>query len=281
MNIGIVTDSTSDISAEEAETLNITVVPAIVVINGVEYLDGKGFSREDYYSQLPTISPPPTTAAPSSGMFAETYQKLLASGVEKILSIHVASKLSGIVNAAQVAAKTFGDRVQVIDSGQLSLGLGFQVLAAAQTALQENLEQIHATLNSIRSRIQVVAMLDTLEQLKRSGRVSWVRSSLGTLMRIKLFLEVKDSQIHRLGETRTRTKGLQRLTEMIDSIGPLEQLAIVHTNALDDATQMAERFSSKVSTAPLIRNVTTVIGTHVGVNAIGFVSIKAKTPGYD
>ena len=276
MKFGIVTDSTSDISAQEAQELNIEVVPAVLILNGQEYLDGKGLSREDYYDQLPTFTPPPTTAAPSAGMFSKTYQKLFDSGVDQILSIHVTSTLSGIVNAAQIAAQKFDDKVQVIDSGQLSLGLGFQVMAAARAALSGSLETVQATLQNLRSRLQVLAMIDTLDQLKRSGRVNWMRSSLGSLLRIKLFLEVKNSQILRVGETRTRSKGLQLLSEKLDTNGELEQLAIVHTNALEDATRLAERFASKVRTAPLIRNVTTVVGTHVGVNAVGFISIKAE-----
>ncbi|MEJ2510759.1 MAG: DegV family protein [Anaerolineales bacterium] len=275
MKIGIVTDSTSDISEQEAAANQITVIPAVLVIDGKQYIDGKGLSREEYYNQLPEFSPPPTTASPSSGTFTSTYQKLFSNGVEKIFSIHVSEKLSGIVNAAEIAAQNFGDRVQVIDSGQLSLGLGFQVLGAAKAALNGSLEQIHETLNDIRRRLRVVAMMDTLEQLKRSGRVNWLRSSLGTLLRVKLFLEVKESEVLRLGETRTRSKGIQRLSDMIESAAPYEQLAIVHTNAYEEASTLAEKFSPLVSHPPLIRNVTTVIGTHVGVNAIGFISIQA------
>ncbi len=276
MKIGIVTDSTSDITEQEADAYNITVIPAILVIDGVEYLDGKGISREEYYHQLPNLNPPPTTASPSSGMFEKTYQKLFNDGIDHILSIHVASVLSGIVNAAQIAASNFGERVEVIDSGQLSLGLGFQVLEAARSAQTGSLEIIHAAMENIRQRLKVVAMLDTLEQLKRSGRVHWLRSSLGSLLRIKLFLEVADGDIQRLGETRTRSKGIQQLSKMIESLGALEKLAIVHTNAEDDAARLAEIFSPQVSSPPLIRNVTTVIGTHVGVNAIGFMSVLAK-----
>jgi DegV family protein with EDD domain len=119
-------------------------------------------------------------------------------------------------------------------------------------------------------------MLDTLEQLKRSGRVSWLKSSLGSLLKIKLFLEVQEGSVMRLGEARTRGKAIQRLHEMLSEIGPLEQLAVLHTNALEDANKIAETFISQVSSAPLIRNVTTVIGTHVGVNALGFVVLRAK-----
>jgi len=278
MKIGIVTDSTSDISDQEAAALNITVIPAVLIIDGKEYLDGQGLSREEYYGQLPALNPPPTTASPSSGNFLDSYQKLFDNGVEQILSIHVSAKLSGIVNAAQIAAQKFGDRVQVIDSGQLSMGLGFQVLGAAQSAISGSIDRVHESLHSIRRRLRVIAMLDTLEQLKRSGRVNWMRSSLGSLLRIKLFLEVKESEILKLGETRTRSKGLQRLEEMIESNAPFEQLAIVHTNAQQEAAQLAEKYSALVSNPPLIRNVTTVIGTHVGVNALGFICIRAENP---
>lgn len=278
MKIGIVTDSTSDISAQEAAQLNITVIPAVLIIDGQEYLDGQGLSREDYYRQLARFSTPPSTASPSSGMFQDAFQKLFDDGVDQIFSIHVSATLSGIVNAAQLASQKFGSRVQVIDSGQLSLGLGFQVMGAAKAALNGSAHHIHDTLKSIQQRLRVVAMLDTLEQLKRSGRVNWLRSSLGSLLRVKLFLEVKDSQILRLGETRTRTKGIQRLSELIESHGAFEQLAIVHTNALEEATLLAEKYAPLSSNPPLIRNVTTVIGTHVGVNALGFISVQAEKP---
>lgn len=276
MKIAIVTDSTSDISEEEAKQHQITVIPAILVIEGKEYLDGKSISREEYYSQLPELNPPPTTSAPSTGMFKEAYQNLFNNGFDHIFSIHVASTLSGIFNAAKVAADSFGDRITVIDSGQLTLGLGFQVLSAARAALEGSIDHVAEAIHQVKERIQVIAMIDTLDQLKRSGRVSWLRSSLGSLLRIKLFLEVKDGNVLRLGEARTRKKAMQRLSEILESIGPLEELAIVHTNALSDANKMAQDFLSQVNSTPLIRNVTTVIGTHVGVNAVGFIALRAK-----
>ncbi|MEJ2758101.1 MAG: DegV family protein [Anaerolineales bacterium] len=276
MKIAIVTDSTSDLTEEEARQHNIQVIPAILVMNGQQYLDGQGMSREDFYDQLPTQNPPPSTASPSSGMFTEVYRSLFAQGVEQIVSIHIASSLSGIVNAARVAAEHFSERVQVVDSGQLSMGLGYQALAAAKAALDGNLQQVHEAIESIQPRITLVAMLDTLEQLKRSGRVSWLQTSLGSILRIKLFVEVKKGSVLRIGESRTRKKGILRLSELLSELGPLEQLTIGHTNALQDATQLAELFAAQVSTTPLIRNVTTVIGTHIGVRGLGFIAVKAE-----
>lgn len=272
--IAIVTDSTGDIPAQTAEELEITVIPSILIIEGKEYLDGESITREEYYDKLPQLNPPPTTSATSSGMFAEVYERLFQSGYDKICSVHCASTLSGIFNAARVAAESFNSRVHVVDSGQLSLGLGFQAIGAAHAAEEGSIDLILDTIESIRQRLKVVAMLDTLEQLKRSGRVSWMRSSLGSLLRIKLFLEVKDGSVLRLGEARTRKKGILRLGDMLRELGPVEQLAIVHTNAQEEASAFAEQFNSLVPEMPLIRNVTTVIGTHVGVKGLGFIAVK-------
>ncbi len=272
--IAIVTDSTGDIPAQTAEELNISVIPAILIIDGKEYLDGLSITREEYYAQLPELSPLPTTSAPSSGMFAEVYERLFQAGYDKICSVHCASTLSGIFNAARVAAENFDSRVHVVDTGQLSLGLGFQAIGAAQAAAQGSIEFVLDAIGSIRQRLKLIAMLDTLDQLKRSGRVSWVRSSLGSLLKVRLFLEVQDGKVLRLGETRTRTKGIHRLAEMLTEVGPVEQLAILHTNALEEATAFAEQFKTLVPSMPLIRNVTTVIGTHVGVNGLGFAAVK-------
>ena len=274
--IAIVTDSTSDIPEQQAKELGISIVPAILILEGREYLDGESITREEYYDQLPTLSPPPTTSAPSSGMFAEIYKDLFQKGYDLICSVHAASTLSGIYNAARVAAEGFKDRVQVFDSGQITLGLGFQAIGAAKAAAEGSIDLVLEGIASIRRRVKVVAMLDTLEQLKRSGRVSWMRSSLGSLLRIKLFLEVQDGSVLRLGEARTRSKGILRLGEMLEELGPLESLAVVHTNALDDAARFAEQFRSLVPEMPMIRNVTTVIGTHVGVHGLGFVAVTAE-----
>jgi DegV family protein with EDD domain len=274
--IAIVSDSTGDIPAQTSEDLNISIVPALLVINGKEYIDGESISREEFYNQLPELTPPPTTSTPSSGKFADLYDNLFQKGFDKICSIHCASSLSGIYNAACVASESFNSRVHVIDSGQLSLGLGFQAIGAARATAEGSIEAVLDTVERIRQQIKVVAMLDTLEQLKRSGRVSWVRSSLGSLLRIKLFLEVKDGNVLRLGEARTRKKGILRLTDMLQELGPVDQLAIVHTNALEEATAFAEQFRSLVADMPLIRNVTTVIGTHVGVGGLGFIAVKSS-----
>jgi DegV family protein with EDD domain len=274
VKIGIVTDSTADISSELAIQNDIRVVPAILVIDGQSLEDGNGITREELYRQLPMMKTLPTTAAPSTGAFQEVYETLFSEGVEQILSIQVASNLSGIFNSAVIAAKSFGNRVHVIDSCHLTLGMGFQVLAAAKAARAGHaVKEIKNVIEDTRKRIHLVAMLDTLEYVRRSGRVSWARYNLGNLLQIKPFLGVEDGNVIRMGETRTRQKGILRLHHMLTELGPLDQLAVLHTNAEQDAIQFAQHFMELVKGNPLIINVTSVIGVHVGPNGLGFVAV--------
>src|SRR3989304_6556819 len=127
MKIGIVTDSTSDLPAYLIEEHHIQVVPTILILEGKEYADETGISREEFYDRLPTLRTPPTTAAPSIGDFTTLYETLFSQGCDHIISIHPASQLTAIVNVARQAAHEFQNKVTCVDSGSLSLGLGFQV----------------------------------------------------------------------------------------------------------------------------------------------------------
>jgi DegV family protein with EDD domain len=242
---------------------------------GQECQDGKELSRQEFYERLPAMSSPPTTATASQGLTSSCTKNSCVSD-HKIISIHAASALSGIFNAAQTAAQAFNEHVFVIDSGQISLGLGFQVLEAAEAIEQgASFERVVDFLVKIRERVRVMAMLDTLEYVRRSGRVSWMSAHLGNLMRIKLFLEVKAGEVLRAGEARTRRKGIERLKQHLVQLGPLQRLAILHTNALDEAQQILVDIDQKLPSAPLVVNVTTVIGAHVGPNGLGFAAVIA------
>ena len=274
MNIAIVTDSTSDVPPELAAAQKITVIPAILVIDGKSVVDGEGISRKDFYEQLPSMKTLPTTAAPASGTFENIYESQLSQGASQVLSIHIASKLSGILNAAQAAARSFGKRVHVLDSEQVSLGLGFQALAAAEDAAQGlTLEQVVQRIVELRQRLHLGAMLDSLEYVRRSGRVSWAKASLGSLLQIKPFLRVKDGSVSQLGEARTRHKGIERLRQMLGALGQLERLGILHTNAEPEAQPILTEFAHLSQHPPLLVNVTSIIGAHVGPNALGFVAV--------
>jgi DegV family protein with EDD domain len=164
--------------------------------------------------------------------------------------------------------------VTVIDSGSLSLGLGFQAIAGAEEAASGgNLKQVLAAVKDVQRRVRVMAMLDTMTQLKRSGRVSWARAGLGDFFKIKLFVEVRDGEVLRLGQTRTRKKGIAQLGDRLEELGPLERLALLHTNAEEDIQAFRAGLSLDLTYQPYICNVTTVIGTHVGVNGLGFAAV--------
>lgn len=274
MPISIVTDSTCDIPHNLAEKLNIHIVPNILVINGRSIEDDQNFSRQAFYQQLPDMNPLPTTATASSGAYHRLYTQLLEKSTHEIISIHASSLLSGIFNAASLAAQSFNSQVHVIDSQQVSLGLGFQVIEAAEAVLKEmSYEMILRQIENSRSRVRLVAMLDTLEYIRRSGRVSWVRARLGSLLRIKPFVQVKEGMVESLGEVRTRKKGVERLLYYLGELNPFERLAILHSNAESDAYQLLADLNPDTQTQPIIVNVTTVIGTHVGPNGLGFAAV--------
>lgn len=275
MKTAILTDSTADLPPALLEQYEIQVIPAILVIEGQSLADGAGISRQEFYQRMPTFSSPPTTATPSSGTFEQYYRQLFDQGYERIISIHVASLLSGIYNTAQIAAQAFNKRVKVIDSQSLSMGLGFQVIAAAE-AVQQGLQgqALWDHIDEVRQRIRVFAMLDTLEYVRRSGRVSWARARIGSLLNIKPFLEVRDGKVLSLGQTRTRRKGIAHLVQLVQELGPLERLAVLHTNAEQEARQMLNALQNQIQSEPFFVNVTTIVGTHVGPNGLGFAAVR-------
>ena len=273
--IRIVTDSSSDLPEDYCREQGIQVVPAVVILGDDSFLDGEGLSREEFYELLPGLPQPPTTAAPSAGSFEEVYEQLLTEGADQVISIHLASTLSGIYNAARIAGENFGARVQVVDSGQLTMGLGFQVMAAAREAKAgAGREAVLAQVESVRGRIRLTAMLDTLEYLRRSGRVSFMQAMLGSALRMRVFMEVEDGEVRATDRTRTRKKGIAHLGSLLKDLGPLTDLALLHTNAEEDAREFQERFAAQQQNVLLV-NVTTVIGTHVGPKGLGFAAVLA------
>ena len=272
--IAVVTDSTADIPLEDQETLNIIVVPAVVTLDGESYKDGMEISRADFYQRLPTLSSPPTTGAPSMQAFENTYETLLQSGIDKILSIHLPPSLSGMLSVATQAAKSFGDRVKIFDSGQVSLGMGFQAIEAATAMINGGtFEIVFEAAQRARENVRLIALIDTLEFLKRSGRVSWLTAGLGNLLRVKIILELLDGVVNRLGQVRTRNKGIEQLQTIAESWGKLDRLAVPHSASAEDAGAFAEKLKRLCPRPPVITEVTTAIGAHIGPGALGVIGL--------
>ena len=277
MKIGFVTDSTADLPTDLAGKHGIEIVPAIVNIGNNSFSDGIDISREEFYNRLPNLFPSPTTSSPSVGSIQERYEKLLRAGADFVISIHPPNELSGIFNAARLAAEAFGQRVKVLDSGQMSLGLGFQVIMAAEAATRGAIvDEVTALVEDVRQRVRLAALLDTIEYIHRSGRVSWAAAKIGGILRLQPLIELRFGIVHRLGLARTRMQGIERLLDSLNSWGPLERLAVLHTNAESTARALLEDVRSKVMVQPLLVNVTTAIGTHVGPNGLGFAAVSCQ-----
>lgn len=273
--VAIVTDSTSDIPAEIAANLQISVVPALLTIEGKSFRDGEGMTREEIYARMPTLRQPVTTAVPSSNEFSQTYRSLLEAGFSKVLSIHVSSDLSGMLNSAKQAADEYDGAVELFDSRQLSLGLGFQVIEAARKAMAgDSLERLLEYARQVRNRVSVVAMVNSLEYLHRSGRVSWLRAGLGDFLRIKLLVEIRDGLVEELAKTRTSGRALQQVKDLAKSWAPLEKLAVLHAGIPDQARQLADDLQHLLAERVLVVDVTTVIGAHVGPGSFGLAALR-------
>lgn len=283
MKLGIVTDSTSDIPHYLIEQYELEVVPSILIIDGKEYADGIGISREEFYKKLPSLhaSRQPTTAAPSIGDFSARYESLLTRGCDHILSIHAAGALTSILAIARQASNDFADRVTCVDSTSLSLGLGFQVIAAAEAAAEAaemGLQAALSTVESTRKKLHVSAALDTMENLRRSGRVPGAVAMLGSLLHIKPLIELTNGEVKAIGAVRTTQQANDRMLNFLLEGGPLERLAILHTGAEPRAKEFLNELMLKASQSVprdiLMVNVTPVIGTHVGPNGLGFAAVR-------
>jgi len=266
----IVTDSTADVPIDTAESLNITVIPAVLTLDGETYVDGVDISRAEFYRRMPDLRTPPTTAVPSVLVFEETYQRLFESGVERILSIHLSSNLSGMVNTAEQAALNFDDRVKVFDSSQLSLGVGFQAIESAQSVMKGlDFDQVVSTARRVRERAYVLALIDRLEFMRRSGRVNWLRANIGDFLQIKQLVEVKDGLINALARTRTYTKAFEQLISIASTWKNIKRLAVLHSGAPERAKELTTRVVNLCPNPLMIVDITTVIGVHVGPGCVG------------
>lgn len=275
MSIALVTDSTADIPPHDLNRFPIYSVPAILVLNGTPFRDGEQITREDFYRRLPRVRPLPTTAAPSVGDFQNLFERLLSQEYSEILAIHAASSLSGIYNASRLAAEAFPGQVHVLDSRQLSTGLGFQVLEAARRAEQGlPIPRIIDHIDKIREKIHVHALLNTFEYIHRSGRVSWVKAQLGALLNVKPLIELKDGEVIAHGLSRSRRKGIDNLLSRLRGLEDIQTLAVLHTDPVfEDREGFLEKAGQLIKGSPHLIHVTTVIGTHVGPHGLGFAAM--------
>ena len=278
MNIRIVTDSTCDLPKQIVKAHKISIIPLHINQGENTFLDGVGISREDFYTKLPEYNPAPSTAAPSPETFRQKYEDLADEGAQSILSIHISESLSATINSAHIAAEQFTRiPVTVLDSSQLSLGLGFIVEKAAQMAeLGHKVEEIIDSLHEMMKRSYVFASLKTLEYLRRSGRMHFALAHLGEILQIKPLLHMNQGKptAHR---TRTQSRATERLFEWLKEYAPFERLAIVHAGVQAEAEAMQERIKEFLPDGDIpIVQITPVLGSHLGIGALGFACVSVK-----
>ena len=281
MPIRIVTDSNCDLPAELVARYGITVMPLYINIGKKSYLDGVEMTHAQFYDGLPHFESHPTTSVPGPGKFIQVYESLARDGATDIISIHIGSALSAMVGVARLAAQEITSvPVAVVDSGNLTLGTGLLVLTAARAAAEgQPLSEILATLADQSSRTYCIAALNTLEYLRRSGRLSRLQASLGSVLQIRPVLRMHSGEFD-MERVRTRNGAYARVMELLTQLAPFEKLTLVHTHALDKAHLLRQRALHLFPDGeePMVAEVTPLIGTHIGPGAAGFVAIQARTP---
>lgn len=275
MTVRILADSTCDLPASVVSQLGICVLPLYIHIGNQDYLDGIDITREEFYTKLHTFREHPTTAVPSPQKFCAIYDALAEEGATEVLSIHISGALSAVLDVARIAAQeTTSVPVTVFDSRQLSLGTGFLVETAAKLAASgSTVSEILEILNSQVKRSHVFAVIDTLEFLKRSGRMNGFIANIGTLLQIKPILTMYDGKPG-TERVRTRERATKRLLEMLREVGEIERIAIVHTNAPARVAELRTWAASLLSNDEImVTDITPVIGAHIGPGAFGFAVI--------
>ena len=276
--IRIAADSVCDLPADIASAYGIRIIPTYVNFAGRSVPDdGSSLDRAQFYRDLPLMQTQPTTAAPSPGDAAAFYRAIFAEGAEHIISIHVPANLSGVLNAMRLGAEAVDrERITLVDSGQLTFGIGSQVQAAAeQAAGGADLSSILEAIERVRRHSQVYALVDTMEYLRRSGRVNTLVASLGGLLKIKPIISVQDGEVISIGRLRTRSRAEERLGELTRRQAPLERLAILHVANQVGAQRFLESIQDIAPSDTLVIETTPTIGTHIGPGSIGAATLSS------
>ncbi|MEE8369292.1 MAG: DegV family protein [Dehalococcoidia bacterium] len=280
MAVRIVTDSTADLPLPLAQELGISVVPLSVIFGGESFREGIDISHDQFYEKLVRSKELPTTSAPSVGDFLAVYEPLLAETSE-IVSIHLSSKLSATYGnacqAAQIMAER-GVRVEVIDSRLITSGMAFVAVAAARAAQGEaGLEEVRQVVERLIPRVRIYVVLDTLEYLRRGGRIGRAGAFLGALLKVKPILSVREGEIYPEERVRTRAHAFDKVVQIAASHARTQELAIGYSTNHEDAEEMQRRLSEALPGADVqITRVGPVIGAHCGPGVLGIVLLEGE-----
>ncbi len=274
--IRIVTDSTSDILPEEAERLQIDVVPLTVRFGEKQFRDGIDLTPDDFYRRLPTTPVQPSTSQPTPEQFAEVYRRHINAG-DFVVSVHISAKLSGTLQSASLAAQEFPTgSVRVVDSTTVSAGMQFLVRAAlADVASGRSLDEVETGVTSRRGRVGVYVLLDTLTYLQRGGRIGRAQGLLGGVLNVKPLLCVRDGEVHPEARVRKRQQGIDRMVALAKSLRPLDGLAVFHCGAPELLPLIEPRLrADHPQTELIVGQLGAVVGTYSGPGGVGIALLR-------
>ncbi|HEY8451077.1 MAG TPA: DegV family protein [Natronosporangium sp.] len=277
MAVAVVTDSTAYLPAELIDAHKLTVVPLTVIIDGVEGMEGIEVRPAEVARALGDRTIRISTSRPAPERFAQVYQQLLDRGATGVASVHLSARLSGTVESAALAATRFGDRVTVVDARSTAMGLGFPVLAAAAAAERgEDLSGVRESTLAAIGRTGAFFYVDTLEFLRRGGRVTAASALLGTALSVKPIMHIDDGAIALREKVRTAGRGLARLIDLaVEAAGSSDvDVAVHHLAAVERAQALMDALSDRLGSRLRDRYLTeigAVVGAHVGPGLVGVV----------
>ena len=278
MSIRVVTDSTCDLPAEIADEFHITIVPCVILFGDEEVQDRVEITSEQFFKRLARESEVPTTTQPSAGAFRETYEQLIKDGATSILSLHLSGKLSGTLQSARQAADGLSVPVEIVDSQQVSLALGMGVVEAAR-AVQNgaSLEQAKAVAEDVFRRSHLLLTLETLEYLRRGGRMSRGQEIVGSLLKVKPIITVENGEVAAVGRIRTKQKAIEHILDQLAQMRPYSHTFAVHATTPDELDYVATRLQGLAGTeaSQVTARVTPVLGVHTGPGMIGCGVVRA------
>ncbi|MEY4371305.1 MAG: hypothetical protein RL219_74 [Actinomycetota bacterium] len=273
MTIRIVTDSACDLPASTLAEHGITVVPLKIRFGDHEFVDREELSTAEFWARCSASAELPSTAAPSVGNFTTAYQRLAAEGATGIVAICLSSALSATMQSAQLAAGEVAGTipVEVVDSRSVSLGLGMMVVAAAEAAARgASLAETAAVARDLVPRTHVWAAFDTLENLKKGGRIGGAKAFLASALAIKPIIVCRDGEVHEGGKQRTRAKALAFLVDKVNEHSDVTRVAVAHADC-SDVDAFVEMLRPSAPGEILVGDIGAVIGTHAGRGTIAVV----------
>lgn len=272
MSIRIVTDSACDLPEEVVTEHGVRVVPLTIRFGDEEFIDREQLSTSEFWARCAQQTALPETAAPAPGQFEAAYREIAAEGADGIVVISLSGAMSATMQSAELAARSVADAiaVRVVDSRSVTLGLGTIVLAAARLAATgATLDEVEAFARDRAARTRVFGALDTLENLKKGGRIGNAKALLATALAIKPIIEVVDGQVEQGGKQRTRSKALKFLVEKVREYeGQISDLAVLHADC-SDVDQFVDMLRTVHSGEIVVGEIGPVVGTHAGRGTIG------------